>query len=293
VNETQLADGPFNVELLPLPDGELDNGWSYSDMGVPELNTSLCPSTCSGCSGDYSSCASLTDGATTYGFRWVYRTCSGQPSNPDWDIEKTGSVVCYEEGTESVYAEVTYVIEITNTQDGGVLEYVRDEYDEQIQQSWILSTQPVASEITSTYIQWDIPVGEQMFEEGESREFRYTARVPRELFGEELENHAIGHLGTDEELHAYEDVFVVCGLPDTGIFDSTAARIALGGALLVFGFVYYRFGIIEGTVMWLGQGLEKVNGWIQYETGIDGMKKRWENRMIKNVNRRRRKAGKK
>ncbi len=287
-NTTQLSDGGFAVRLVSIPDGgEIEEtGALYADMEGPVLNTTICDQgTCNECGTSYEQCDGLSSGIN-YGFQWIYSNC-GPPPNPDWDIDKVGTPVCYEEGTEAVYIDIEYVIEVTNVAEGGDLEYVRDEYDDRIQQDWILSTNPEASQITADYIQWDIPEGERTFAEGESRQYTYTVRIPlinnQDLLGEQLTNHAIAHLSEGEDLHAYEDILVGCGLPPTGLFDSAAARIALGGILLILGFGSYQMGFLDGVVNWMVSNGVNLKKKTRFALTQEGVRRRWENKAMEKI----------
>jgi hypothetical protein len=231
-------------------------------------------------------CSGLKKGANP-GFQWVYGNCQQEAPNPDWDIEKKGTPVCHEEGTTAVYIDIDYVIEVTNVKAGGDLEYVRDEYDDQINSEWIISTNPQASEITEEYIQWTIPQGERTFEEGESREFTYKVRIPlnnnRHLLGERLENHVIAHLSDGSDLHAYEDILIGCGLPPGGIFDNTAVSITLGAILLAFGVISYQIGFWEMPVKWMFANSDKLGDQIRYRFSQEKAQKNWEKKTLRKI----------
>jgi hypothetical protein len=211
------------------------------------------------------------------------------PPNPDWDIEKDGVPVCYEEGTENVYIDIDYTIEVINEAEGGDLEYVRDEYDPRIERDWILSTEPQATQITDEYIQWDIPEGDRTFEEGESREFKYTIRIPlftnQDVIGEQFNNHAVAHFTLGDEVHAYKDLLIGCNLPPTGLFDSAVARIALGGILLMLGFGFYKMGFMDNSVNWLLSSTGNLGKRIKYQFTEEKKMNDWEDKALKDLTR--------
>jgi hypothetical protein len=298
-NTTESTDGPFAVRYSGLadPSRTLSNGTPYSEMTGPVLESpDVCTTgRCDTCGASYESCQGLTDPITYSGFDWVFANCSQELPNPDWDIEKEGSVVCYEEGTESVYAEASYVITVTNVAEGGTVEYVTDEFDDSITDSWITSTTPTATSIEDGVIMWTLSGSDGEFTEGESTEFRYTVRIPQTLFEQELNNHSIARLSTGEDLHAYEDIFVTCGLPqegplpETGLLDSAIGRIAIGSVLIVMAYAYYKFGLVDTAAEWITGTAGAVAGRISYTFGSEGKKDRWEKRMVKDVERRRKK----
>ncbi len=291
-NTTQLSDGGFAVRLVSIPDGgEIEEtGALYADMEGPVLNTTICDQgTCNECGTSYEQCDGLSSGIN-YGFQWIYSNC-GPPPNPDWDIDKVGTPVCYEEGTEAVYIDIEYVIEVTNVAEGGDLEYVRDEYDEKIRREWIISTSPQASQITAEYIQWDIPEGERTFAEGESRQFSYKIRIPlinnKDLLGEQLTNHVVAHLSEGEDIHAYEDILIGCDLPPTGLLDNTLARIALGGILLILGFGSYQMGFLDGGLQYIMKSSGKISKKIKYELSQEKALQHWENKALADISKKR------
>lgn len=296
---TKLAQGPFSVRLLGIPEGTLPTGVAYSDMDGPYLeNTSMCSSRCTTCTTDYESCTGIPEEGITYGFRWIYHNCSQVPPNPDWEFEKEGSIVCYEEGTTSVYAQATYVIRVRNIVEGstGILEYVENYYDEAnigIQRDWIISTVPQATTIDDEKIVWELTGTDREFpycgDDSCWREFRYTVRMPRSTFGKQVEDHAIGHPEEGEELHAYEELFITCRIPDTGIFDNVVVRIVLGVTLVGLGYAYYRYGLFDNTLAWATKTAGKVKGRIQFAASKEGSKARWEKRIVKNISRKRNK----
>jgi hypothetical protein len=286
---TETTYGGFAVRLQSIPqDGVIEEtGIAYSDMTGPVLNADVCNSgACDHCGDQYEMCGGLKKGANA-GFQWVYGNCQQEAPNPDWDIEKKGTPVCYEEGTTAVYVDIDYVIEVTNVKAGGDLEYVRDEYDEQINSEWIISTNPQASEITEEYIQWTIPQGERTFEEGESREFTYKVRIPlynnRHILGEHLQNHVVAHLSEGEDIHAYEEILVGCDLPDTGLFDNTAGRLALGAILLVFAIISYNMGIMDGVLSMFFKGSDLFGKKIRFRLSEENRLRKWEEKSLKKI----------
>ncbi|MDD3661845.1 MAG: hypothetical protein PHG63_02155 [Candidatus Dojkabacteria bacterium] len=294
-NTTVASDGAFAVrfENLRSLSQTLPTGVPYSDMLGPVTSSAgICTTgLCDHCGLDYEHCLNLSEGINS-GFRWTFTNCSLEEVNPDWDIDKEGTVVCYEEGTENAYAEVSYEITVENVAAGGTVEYVQDTYDPSIDANGILSTTPEATEIDETDILWNLEGDAGEFSEGETQTYHYMVRIPEELFGEELNNHAVAHLSTGEDLHAYEDIFVTCGpyvappeeegpLPETGIFDNTVVRVGLGFLLVALGFGYYRFGLLDGAVEGFTSGLSSVRSKISFTLSKEGRRSRWEQGMIR------------
>ncbi|MBN1618803.1 hypothetical protein JW887_05695 [Candidatus Dojkabacteria bacterium] len=209
---------------------------------------------------------------------------------PDWEIEKNGTPVCYEEGTSSVYADITYEIRIRNTAEGstGKIEYVEDHYDDTIQQNWIISTSPTIppGEITSEHIRWNLEGDDQIFEPCTDdscwRYFRYTIRVPREAFGLTLHNQVFAHVTEPEpgDIYADEDIFVTCRLPNTGLFDSTLARIALGGLLLVVAGFSYKSGMFDNVILFVSERVGGGMGDLKMRMSKKGRRSLWENKVM-------------
>lgn len=290
---TLLTDGGFAVRYQGLRDLTqlLPTGVTYGEMEGPVMaNPSICTTgICEICSSgtiNYEGCSGMQAGLNE-GYSWVFSNCSLEQVNPDWSIEKQATPVCYEEGTESAYADVTYVITVENVTGGGTVEYVEDTYDTDIDSSWIQSTTPEAT-VDEDTITWTLTGDDGVFAEGQTKTFQYVVRIPKEQFGQELTNHVIAHLSTDEDLHAYEDIFATCAgpvapLPETGLFDSTVVRIGLGLMLLGMGIMYYRFGLLDGMLSGLGSGVGTLVSRARYAISREGKKSRWERDFMRRV----------
>jgi len=299
-NLTKLEDGGFAVRYGGLRDATkvLPTGVLYSEMTGPVLeNPNVCTmGLCDLCGVNYEMCGGFAGGAINYGFRWRFSNCSTTPS--DWTMDKEGALVCYEEGTQDAYAQVEYTISVTNISGGGTITSVVDEVDDLIQDSWIISTNPEATSIENSVITWTLTGDDAVFTQGEEKLFKYTVRIPKAFFGDELSNHATARTSEDEILHAYEDIFITCGgyeepdtpLPRTGLFDSTATRIGLGVLLVGMAYAYYKFGLLDGALEWMSLGSGKLSKKMKFELSREGKKNRWEKKVVNKVeNRRRRK----
>ncbi|MBN2101156.1 hypothetical protein JW710_04710 [Candidatus Dojkabacteria bacterium] len=302
-NTTQKSEEPFSVDFGSIPSGTLPTGVDYEDMTGPTLSgTENCPSRCSSCSGtSYSSCSGFSATGINTHFDWQFVDCDLSQPNTEWELEKEGSIVCVEEGTPNVHAIATYVIRVRNIVEGstGRLLKVENYYDETgvgIQASWITSTTPTATSVDSEKIVWELTGDDQIFEYcGDDtcwREFRYTVRVPRDLFGDTIVDHAIGYPETGEPLHAYEDVVIICGLPISGIMDSFAARLALGGILIALGYLSYRYLYLDKAFLAMGNGVSGFVEGLKFGLSKEGSKSRWEKKVIKSVDKKRRKSKK-
>lgn len=235
-----------------------------------------------------------------------------EPPPPNWEIEKNGEVVCYEEGTENVYAEATYSISIRNTGEGstGKIEYVEDTPDPLVVvPDWVTSSDPTA-DLTGGTIRWNLTGTAQEFpycaDDTCWREFGYVVRIPRSAFGNQLDNQVIAQIiepvaGT---IQASEDIWVDCEgpeppppsppeLPGTGLFDSTGARIVVGSSLVIFGIVCYKFGFFDKPILWLTDGVKDL--WMTYgpSVGEKDKEKKWVWRVTKAASEARRKSRRK
>lgn len=272
----------------------LPTGQPYADMVGPVLGdpSKCCDAGCpcgvgnpGSCAANYEWCTALSEGLNS-GFNWVYTNCDVNPPVEGWEMTKEGSLVCYEEGTENVYADVSYTITVTQTGDGGFISEIRDTYDDSVTADMILSTTPAADTSTPGVIVWTFNPAEQLGP-NESLSVSYVVRVPRALLGTEIFNEARATIPGDvpEYLYANEAVFLVCDLPDTGLFDSVAVRIGLGVLLLGLGFAYFKFGLFEEVASLFVKGGDAATARFTKE----GRKSIWESRMIRRAESRRRK----
>lgn len=291
--------GGFALRFMSLPSGDLTPGWAYSNLVGPQNDT---VGKCNGvvcavggsCTTNYEWCSpngltynSDDQGATNGNFDWVFTNCSATPPSGDWSIVKNGAPVCYEEGTANVYAEITYTITVTNnTSSSAALNYVEDTYDSQLTADMIISASPTETSKTGGKITW---TGPWTIDAGGSKTFTYTVRVPKSFIGKRLLNTARAQVvvgGETSIIEAQKYLFVLCTTPDTGIFDSTAARIGLGIVLISLGFAYYKFGLFEDSLAWLGDTFGKVGDKVKFSLSREGKRKRWEGRVIKGASRR-------
>jgi hypothetical protein len=151
-------------------------------------------------------------------------------------ISKTSSVVCAdtEKGGESV-ARVSYVVTVTNASSESVtLTRVVDDFDDNMSVNWIdRSTISPTGVVTSTGIQWE--TGGVTLASGESKIYSYTVVVPQTAFRTYLNVATATYDG--KTVNASRSTVVSCS-PNTGLFDSTQSKIALGIILLFVGVVY-------------------------------------------------------
>ncbi len=302
--DAELTEGGFAVRFGSLPTVciggtcQLANGWPMASMIGPSLGdaSKCCDTGCpcgvgnpGSCAYNYEWCTGMTEGVNA-GYNWVFTNCSETPPEiPGWEMTKVGNPVCFNENTEDVYAEITYTITVTNTVGGGTLSSVVDDYDDNITSDMIVSTTPTATAITSDTITWTL---DDSVEEGESVVLSYTVRIPKALLGTQLFNEAKATVIIDAvptDIFVSESVFALCGLPETGIFDNIAIRIGLGVLLVVLAFAYFKLGLFENVSAWFVKGSDRAAGAAKSVFTQEGKKNRWENRMIRNAERRRRK----
>jgi hypothetical protein len=85
---------------------------------------------------------------------------------------------------------------------------------------------------------------------------------------------------------------VTCGLPEegplpeTGLLDSAIGRIAIGTVLIVMAYAYYKFGLVDTAAEWISRTAGALAGKIVFTFGSEGKKDRWEKRMVKDVDKR-------
>jgi hypothetical protein len=299
-NTTTSSQGPFGVSYMGLSNTSqtLSTGVAYSDMIGPVLDTpSVCTTgRCSSCTGNYASCSSLVNGSNA-GFNWKFTGCSVEEVNPDWSLEKTATVVCFLPNTVNAYAEASYVITLTNESDvpetEATVTSLVDELDPTISDVWVMNITPDTGVVSDGTVTWsDITLAS-----GESMTFTYEVRLPNNLFGEMLDNHVVATPEEGNAFHAYASAIVGCNeytpeqpLPSTGLFDSTVARIGLGILLVVMGYVYYKFGLFDSMMQWMSTKPGVVAGKVKYAVSLGAQRNRWEKRMLKKVERNRRKG---
>ncbi len=72
-------------------------------------------------------------------------------------------------------------------------------------------------------------------------------------------------------------------LPETGVFDSAAARLGLGGLLVVMGFAYYKYGVFEESLSWLNSKVSGVTGKIKFSMSDEAKTQKWEKKVVNKV----------
>jgi hypothetical protein len=311
-SETESADGSFGItnsyeyflNNVKNPDGITDiNGIVFiTNIFDEPAHNQICSSNIafasegqgilwsSNCSDNPSSCPKCPLGTNNC-------TLTLRQTNPDWDIQKHGDVVCYEEGTENVYAVATLDIYIRSKTPGntGYMSKVEDFYDKDnigITPDMIISTTPQASSIDNEKIVWNLSGDDRAFEYCSDedpltsscwRKFSYQVRLTRNYFGENLDDQAIGYPDEGEELIAYESILIGCSLPDNGLFDSTASRIALGGILIILGLGFYRMGFMDNAVNWMLKTSGDFGKKVKIRLSEEGKLSKWENKIMDNI----------
>lgn len=160
--------------------------------------------------------------------------------NPDWRIVKDGVNVCVVNTPGSMQARADYTVTITNVGDlAGQLSELKDTLDTKVQNSYIQSSTISPTTTTSgNIITWNLDGDLGRFEPNVSKIFRYSILIPESAFGQ-YSNTAVATPDSGSAFSSSEIVFITCGeIPETGLFDSTVSKVALGLVLLGAGIMY-------------------------------------------------------
>ncbi len=180
--------------------------------------------------------ASSTDCALDTSF--VVRS---QVLNPDWEIVKGVVEKCVDENTENPTSELTYTIAVKNTGEGeGTITKIVDSLDTKVLQSYI-SNISNSGIFADGDITWTLSSVEKIFAVNQTKVFTYVVTVPKTGFGV-YANTVTAYPATGENIIANANIDADCmiDVPDTGILDSTTAKIILGVAFILFGLNFTR-----------------------------------------------------
>ncbi len=197
-----------------------------------------------------------------------------EPKPPVWTIEKEGAPVCVE-GKE-VYADVLYKITVTNTGTGkGEIDKVVDTPDQKVLENWIYpnSIKPTTGSYVNGKITWSLTGEEKTLQPGETKEFIYSLNVPKTGFGT-ITNKAELYPVAGDVITVSNQESVMCTvagpLPETGLFDSTMAKVGIGLVLISLSGLYFYWGGTDSYLMRLMYKEERVAR--NREKFEDGMK---------------------
>lgn len=172
-------------------------------------------------------------------------------TNPDWSITKGVVEQCIDDSTENPSAELTYTITVKNTGDGtGTITKIEDVLDTKVEDSFVQeSTITSPGAYSNGKIVWDFSSTPLSFTPGQSRVYTYKLILEKDSFETYNNTVTLTPVGSDPIL-ASANITADCVItetpeepeeevPATGLFDTTASRIATGLVLVIFGvFVY-------------------------------------------------------
>jgi len=233
-------------------DGKVDSGEDCDPKAIPTgCNTgATCLSDCS--------CSAITEDTCGDGTLDTGEECEvGDPTGNSctWvncnqstclckALSITKGVVerCIDEGTENPKAELTYTVTVANsgTEDRTVTK-IEDVLDPKILSAGITPTGITSPGAYSNgKILWDYQTTNLIVKGGETKIYTYKLSVDKANFGEYTNTVTLTRsTGVTSEASSKIVADCVIEIPQTGIFDSTLGRIAVGIALLIIGGVVY------------------------------------------------------
>lgn len=181
-------------------------------------------------------------------------TCKCPDSNPNWDIEKTSSLVCINNNTANAYAEVKYNISATYINESspttvGILDKVEDEPvnylvdwldPASISDGGTYTTSgnyvdKIIWDLTGSLSQFTIPSGET--EVTKSDFLSYTFNIPKEYFGRYV-NMVTGYPEEGNQVNHTNSIYVACNVPATALPANTLVKIVIGMFLIGTGLIF-------------------------------------------------------
>ncbi len=240
------------VATASCGDGKVDTGEDCDPKAIPTgCNTgATCLSDCS--------CSAVTEDTCGDGTLDTGEECEvGDPTGNSctWvncnqstclckALSITKGVVerCIDEGTENPKAELTYTVTVANsgTEDRTVTK-IEDVLDPKILSAGITPTGITSPGAYSNgKILWDYQTTNLAIKGGETKIYTYKLSVDKANFGEYTNTVTLTRsTGVTSEASSKIVADCVIEIPQTGIFDSTLGRIAVGIALLIIGGVVY------------------------------------------------------
>ena len=181
-----------------------------------------------------------------------------EEQNPDWEITKTAAEQCIESGD----AQIIYTIKIKNTGTGaGSISKMVDTLDSKVLASYITGTISYGGLFGSGNITWESAGFVETFAPGEEKTATYTLVIPNTAFGS-YTNTVTAYPTEGENFSDNVTVTVDCepDIPQTGLFDSTVAKIVAGIVLLLLGFNLHRadtgFGRVQSSLHKLSTSMQ-------------------------------------
>jgi uncharacterized repeat protein (TIGR01451 family) len=159
--------------------------------------------------------------------------------NPDWSLTKGVVEKCVDENTANPTSQLTYTITVKNTGAGeGTINKIVDSLDSKVLQTYIsgISNSGVYADGDIT---WTLSATDKVFAANQSKVFTYIVTVPKETFGT-YANTVTAYPATGENIIANANIEADCVIeaPDTGIFDSTWAKVLVGVVFIAIGLNY-------------------------------------------------------
>ncbi len=240
VNEyTCLAEGDYTINMS-WSDNEGNTGETCELTTTFEMEGQIIEGTCGdgilgNTSGEQCELGD-PDGVTCAWSTCNQTTCTCPDENPDWEITKAAVETCIEDG-DDVEGRATYTITVSNTGDAnGNMDRIVDNLDSKVIADYLNSISDDGI-YSNGQITWDLEGEDEVFSPNETQTFTYYIQVPESGFGT-YENTVTAYPSEGDSLSAQADVEIDCDVPEipqTGIFDSSLARIAAGIVLILVG----------------------------------------------------------
>ena len=168
-------------------------------------------------------------------------TVSEEVLNPDWDISKGVVEKCIDENTADPSSQLTYTVTVKNTGAGeGTITKIVDSLDAKVLEAYIsnISNSGIYADGDIT---WTLSDTDKVFVADQSKVFTYIITVPKDTFGT-YANTVTAYPAEGENVIANANVVADCVVeaPDTGIFDSTWAKILVGVVFIGVGVNYLQ-----------------------------------------------------
>lgn len=205
----------------------------------------------------------------------------------DWQIAKSSSFVCINPNTPEVAARIDYVITVTynnsNPDINGTLQRVVDR-PQGVHVSWVSNINPTfgvmtpaSGDVPLDNITWTLSGSDALFTPGQSKQYTYSVTVLPANFGT-FNNTAYAYYSTNEYVEVNNSILVGCDIPDTGIMDSVAVKIALGTLLISLSFVYFSYQGVEKGIF---KSYKFIRGMVNEEDKINIARTRFEKKVTK------------
>lgn len=198
---------------------------------------------------------------------------SGQKdlTSANWSIDVLGGgnggsgLLCEMENGEAASVRLDYTVRVNNTGDAqGTLATVRIELDDSLNSTNVIteSLSPAGS-ISDGSVTWSLTGGDAVYSVGQVKEYKFSLRVPKSLYGLIKNEVVVVPVGDDQkEVRKVFESNASClddgKVPETGVFDSVRGQVISAFVLIALGIVYLR-GYEKGLVMMVGEGYAKTS----------------------------------